>query len=438
VKQPRNQLHTLLLGGLCSAALFACQGEDDKSPGGDGDGDERSTVEITSWWKGPGEVEALAALLDVHKARNPGVDIYNSSATDGTSSELAIEERLEQGDPPDAFQENVHDIPAILGAFPGSLEPLDDLFETNGWDGVFLPEVLDALTFDGHIYAMPVGVHRENAVFINKAIFNDHDLEAPTTIAELMTVCETLAAEGVTCLATGGQGWIVRIMFLDIVMGTMGGHEFQQFFSGAGSADDPKFAEAVDHLQMIIDNYIDSSLWTTEGCTDRNEDPVERCLNSASGWQEASQALFDGDVGLFMHGDWVGGYVQQLGWKAGVDYSVVGAPGATDTFLFGVDTFALPSGAKNKEGALAFFETIGSLEGQAAFNNIKGSTPVRFDADDAALTPVGKAALEDLSNASIVMGAPTFTDMDLIIMDFANGAITKEEFITAFQEALYP
>src|SRR5690606_37289882 len=123
---------------------------------------------------------------------------------------------------------------------------------------------------------------------------------------------------------------------------------------------------------------------------------------------------------------------------AGVDYSVVGAPGATDTFLFGVDTFALPSDAKNKEGALAFFETIGSSEGQAAFNNIKGSTPVRLDADAALLTPVGQAALEDLSNASIVMGAPTFQDMDLIIMDFANGVLTKEEFIAAFQEALYP
>jgi len=377
-------------------------------------------------------------LLDVHKRRNPGVDIYNSSAESGTDAELTIEVRLEEGTPPDAFQENVHDIPAILAAFPDSLEPLDDLFEDSGWNDVFLPELLEAVTFDDHIYAMPVGVHRENAVFINKAVFGDHDLSAPTTIAELMSTCEALAAEGVTCLATGGQGWIIRIMFLDIVMGTMGGHEFQQFFSGNGSPDDAAFSDAVDHLRTILDNYIDESLWTTEGCQDRNEEAIEHCLNPSAGWQEASQALFDGDVAMFMHGDWVGGYVQQLGWKAGVDYSVVGAPGATDTFLFGVDTFALPSGAKNKEGALGFFETIGSLEGQAAFNNIKGSTPVRFDADEAALTPVGKAALEDLSNASIVMGAPTFQDMDLIVLDYANGVLSKEEFIALFQEALYP
>jgi glucose/mannose transport system substrate-binding protein len=429
---------------LCTSLATACGGGGDDAPAenGDGDGDGGAsgadTVEITSWWSGPGEAEALSALLEVHEERNEGVNIFNSNESDGSASELTIEQRLEAGDPPDAFQENIHDIPAILAEFPDSLEPLDDLFEENGWNAVFLPEVLDAITIDGNIYAMPVGVHRENAVFMNEAIFTEHDLAAPTSIEELMTVCEALAAEDVTCLATGGQGWIVRIMFLDIVMGTMGGAAFQEFFAGEGDPDDPLFAEAVDHLQTILDNYINQDLWVTSDCVDMNGDPIDRCLDPSFGWQEASQALFDGEAAMFMHGDWAGGYVQQLGWEAGVDYSVVGAPGASDTFLFGVDTFALPADAANKEGALAFFETIGSLEGQAAFNNIKGSTPVRLDADPESLTPVGKKALEDLNAASVVMGAPTFADMDLIIMDFANGVLTKEEFIAMFQEALYP
>lgn len=430
-----------LLTLIFSAALGgACGGSDDDVAPGDGDGDTSGadTVEMMSWWSGPGEAEALAALLEAHEERNPGVNIFNSNESDGTSSELTIEQRLEEGDPPDVFQENIHDIPAILAEFPDSLEPLDDLFEENGWNAVFLPEVLDAITIDGHIYAMPVGVHRENAVFINEDVFSAHDLEAPTSVSELMTVCEALAAEGVTCLATGGQGWIVRIMFLDIVMGTMGGAAFQEFFDGEGDPDDPLFAEAVDSLQMILDSYISPDLWITEDCVDFNGDAIDRCLDDNFGWQEASQALFDGDAAMFMHGDWVGGYVQQLGWEAGVDYTVIGAPGASDTFLFGVDTFALPADAANKEGALAFCETIGSLEGQAAFNNIKGSTPVRLDADPELLTPVGKQALEDLNAASVVMGAPTFADMDAMIMDFANGALTKEEFIAVFQDALYP
>lgn len=415
-------------------------GDGDSASGdgdGDGDGEEEETVEITSWWSAPGEAEALSALLDTHTDRNPGVNIFNSSANDGTESELSIETRLENGDPPDAFQENVHDIEILLNDFPGELASLDELFEKNGWNEAFLPEVLGAITVDGSIYAMPVGVHRENSLFMNEAIFAEHSASPPTSVPELLTLCETLSGEGVTCLATGGQGWIVRLMFFELVMGTMGGEGFRDFFDGKGDPADPKFAEAVAALRQIIDNYIDPGLWTTDGCQDSEENPIDNCLKGDSGWQEASQALFDSEAAMFMHGDWVGGYIQQLGWEAGVDYTVIGAPGASDTFMFGVDTFVLPTKAKNRDGALAFFETIGSVEGQAAFNNLKGSTPVRLDADTSLLTPVAKQALDDLSNAETVMGAPTFDKMDDKILDFANGVLTEEEFIAVFETALY-
>lgn len=418
------------------AAIAGCSSKEGEEVG-DGDADEKSTVEITSWWSGPGEAEALSALLDTHEKRYEGVNIFNSSENDGTASELTIEQRLEAGEPPDAFQENLSDIPAILDAFPGSLEPLDQLFEDKGWTDVFIPEILDAITIDGSIYAMPVGLHRENAVFINEAVFSENKLSPPSSVEELLSVCEKFAAEDITCLATGGQGWIVRIMFLDLVMGTMGGAEFEQFFLGKGDPDDAKFAEAIDHFRTVIDNYIDPQLWITKDCVDFNGDPLDKCLNPEAGWEMASQALYDGDAAMFMHGDWVGGFIQQLGWEAGIDYSVIGAPGAADTFLFGVDTFAIPAEGKNKAGALEFCETIGSLEGQAAFNNLKGSTPVRLDADTSLLTPVGKQALEDLSNATVVAPSFTFTDMDLMILDYANGAITKDELIAAFKAGLY-
>ncbi len=251
----RSSIGTFTLSVACLAAMSACSGGDE---GGDGDGDseEKSTVEITSWWSGPGEAEALSALLDTHEKRNPGVNIFNSNENDGSASELTIEQRLAAGDPPDAFQENVNDIPAILDEFPGSLEPLDKLFKDSGWMEVFLPEVLEAITTDGSIYAMPVGVHRENAVFINEAVFSENKLSPPDSVEELLSVCEEFASNDITCLATGGQGWIVRIMFLDLVMGTMGGTEFQKFFAGEGDPDDEKFAEAVDHFRTVLDNSL--------------------------------------------------------------------------------------------------------------------------------------------------------------------------------------
>src|SRR5690606_12062009 len=110
----KSAIGKITCSAACCAAIAGCS-SNDGADGGDGDGDasEKSTVEITSWWSGPGEAEALSALLDAHKKLNSGVHIYNSSENDGSTSELTIEQRLEAGDPPDAFQENVNDIPEI-------------------------------------------------------------------------------------------------------------------------------------------------------------------------------------------------------------------------------------------------------------------------------------------------------------------------------------
>lgn len=94
MKITTRKTYCLLALTLCAALAGACGGSDDDVSTGDGDGDNvggapgTDTVEMTSWWSGPGEAEALAALLEAHEDRNPGVDIFNSSESSGTSSEL--------------------------------------------------------------------------------------------------------------------------------------------------------------------------------------------------------------------------------------------------------------------------------------------------------------------------------------------------------------
>jgi len=95
-----------------------------------------------------------------------------------------------------------------------------------------LPDVINDVKVDGRIYAMPVNIHRENALFYNKQIFADHHLTPPTTLAEFLTVCATLKAAGITPVATAYQGWILRIMFNSLAMGSMGTDAFHGFILG--------------------------------------------------------------------------------------------------------------------------------------------------------------------------------------------------------------
>ena len=106
---------------------------------------------------------------------------------------------------------------------------------------------------------------------------------------------------------------------------------------------------------------------------------------------------------MYLHGDWVKGYFRQLGWSAETDFGAVGAPGASELFLYGVDAFALPAGALNAKGALHLLETVASVRGQVAFNQIKGSSPMRRDVPRGALDAQAQATLDDLDHAKIRM-----------------------------------
>jgi len=364
----------------CGSALVGCGSSGQTSGAGGGGGTQ--TVEIFSWWIAPGEAEALQALVDADRAQHPSDRIFNAAASSGDNARTLLADRLANNNPPDLFQQNAHDLPAFLAAHPGSLQALDDLFVAQGLDTAVLPDVITDVKVGGKIYAMPVNIHRENALFYNKQIFADHHLTPPTTVAELLTVCAELKQVGVTPIATSYQGWILRIMFNSLAMGSMGTEAFHRFMTG-GTRDDAALRAAIDLFGNVLDNYINAS----------------EAAGANFGWTEAAHTVSAGQAAMFFHGDWAKGYYVQLGSTPGVDFGVVGAPGASDLFWYGVDTFSLPVGAPHPEGAKNFLATVGSTAGQVAFNKLKGSSPIRPDVPRSQLDSEGQTTLDDLKNA---------------------------------------
>jgi glucose/mannose transport system substrate-binding protein len=214
-------------------------------------------------------------------------------------------------------------------------------------------------------------------------------------------VCEALKADGVTPIAPSYQGWILRIFFNSLAMGSMGAEAYHDFMSG-GTRDDAALNTAIDLFSDVLDNYI-------------NEDAGDADF----GWTNAAEAVFDGRAAMFLHGDWAKGYYVQLGWTPGIDFGVLGAPGASNLFWYGVDTFSLPVGAPNPAGANDFLATIGSLEGQVAFNRLKGSTPVRPDVPRAQLDSEGRVTLDEFQNAAYRMAVVNKDSWDTALLEFA-------------------
>ena len=346
----------------------------------------RPLIELFSWWTAPGEAEALQALVETHKSGHPTDRLFNAAAASGQQAKGILHDRLAGDEPPDLFQENVHDLRASVSEGKVRVEPLDSLFDRLALRRVVYPEVVDDVTVDGHVVAMPVNLHRENSLFFNKRIFEKLKIAPPRSLDELLAACKTIKAAGITPIATADQGWILRIMFNSIAMSAMGSDRYYAYFTGRDPGALPMVRDAIVVFKRVLDDYT-------------NEDAGEEGF----GWTNAARAVYDGDAAMFLHGDWAKGYFRQLGWTPGVDFGVTGAPGASDLFLYGVDVFAIPKGAQNAEGARDFLATIASGAGQVAFNEIKGSSPIRSDAETDKLDVLAQATLQDLRAARFRM-----------------------------------
>jgi glucose/mannose transport system substrate-binding protein len=370
---------------LAFSAIACGSGADD----GDEDnqtGTQNIKVEVFSWWTAPGETEALQSLIKLHQNTYPNSRIYNA-ATDpkvtsgGDEAKVVLQQRLEDGDPPDAFQTNAFELKrGYLAASPELLQPLDDLFDEEGLTGSMAPEPLRDVTIDGHVLAVPVNVHRENGLFYNMDVFNRYDLAPPTTVAEFLDVCETLKAEGVTPLAIStSQSWIINKVFVSFALATMGPDEFTKYFVDKEPATEEAFAPAIALLDQVLTDYID----------------VEGAAVDGYGWTQAADSLHRGEAGMFIHGDWAKGYLTQLGWTPGLDFGVVATPDSGGAFLYGMDVFAVPAGAPHPADALDWVRTIASPEGQVAFNEIKGSSPVRLNVPEKGLDTMARGVYAD-------------------------------------------
>src|SRR5258707_1258416 len=109
-------------------------------------------LEIFSWWAG-GEAPALEALLKLYKTENPGVEVINATVAGGSgvNAKAVLKTRMLGGQPPDSFQ--VHAGQELIGTWvvADRMEPLDDLFKSEGWDKSFPEGLIALLSSGGHI-----------------------------------------------------------------------------------------------------------------------------------------------------------------------------------------------------------------------------------------------------------------------------------------------
>jgi glucose/mannose transport system substrate-binding protein len=406
LSEPLRSL-TLLLSLLGCSALGGCASHalspHDGGTAGTGDAADPPALELFTWWVAPGEVEALSALEGVYEATYPmaRVDQFNDANSANWESMLAMGI---DGPRWDVTQISAAGIPVFLQDHPDTLSPVDDIYAEPSLKAAVIPDILAAATDGGHAMGVVTGVHRNNAFIFNMQVLQQNQLAPPTTIDEFLDVCAKLKAAGVTPVATTIDPWILRFLYLDLLSGVVGADNFGAFVRHQLPVDTPEMQQGIQNavavLVKVLTEYVDLT--------------AARAPNFD--WTKAADSLHDGKTAMFFLGDWLKGYLVHLGWDPGVDFGVSGPPGASDVFVYGADTFALPRLAPHPDLAHDFLQVVASKTAQVAFNRQKGSTPMRTDVRELLDGP-GQRNLDDLVNAKVRL--PGF---DNAMMDAAMAA----------------
>jgi glucose/mannose transport system substrate-binding protein len=364
-------------------------------------------LEIFDYWNGAGEVDAFNALVDVYHRQNPGVKfVYapSSGSSAGADSFAVLESRLARGQPPDSWQLHAGK-ETLTYVIPGQLEPLTQFFHDQGLDKVMPPLLLDQLKINGEIYTVPLNIHRSNVLWYNPKLFQENNLKVPTTLADFFTVAQALKAKGITPLAVGDAGGFeVAALFESVLLATYGPEDYPKLFQGHGTLwTDPRTEAAIDTLKKMLDN----------ANTDR----------SGTGWADQAQKVLDGKAAMTIMGGWVEGYYRIKGAKPNVDYGWAASPGTDGTFMWLSDSFGLARGAPHRAEAIAWLKTVGSKEGQDAFNPKKGSISARTDADTSLYDEYLQWSLDQFHS-------------DKLVPSVVHGAAAPDAFKFAFMDAL--
>jgi len=380
-------------------------------------------AEVIHWWTSGGEAAAIKEFATMYtKAGGTWIDTPIAGGG-GAQARTVMANRTMGGDAPTAAQYNYgKQYEEIIKE--GLLNNLDDIAAKGNWDKLLPEKIKNAVKVGGHYYAVPVNLHNENWVWYNKAVLAKAGVKEPTNLDEMIAAMDKIkAAGGVVPLALGGQGWQEGITFRGVLLATGGQDLYLKTFKDK-DASTPGFRKAVDTFKKLK-GYVDA------GSPGRD-------------WNLATGMVIEGKAAFQMMGDWAKGEFVNAGKTAGKEYGCFMAGGPKMPYAIGGDVFVFPK-QKAADAAAAqhkLAELMISPEGQVAFNNKKGSIPIRTDVDTSKMDVCAQMGVQAVKEGRLLQGTNELLSPDAVgafedaISKFWNSNQSTDDAIKAMATAL--
>ena len=388
MKKRWMKLMSLSLAAVMSVSLAACG-----SGGGESEGGSDSDKTITYW--NIGTEGADKAALEY------AVNAFNENTDSGYQVEMVAiqndnyKERLvvamSSGECPDMYT-SWSGGPMNEYIDSGFAQPVDDLYEEYGLNDIFMEAATAQASYNGHIYAVPTYNVSLAGIFYNTEIFDEYNLEVPTTLSELEAVCDTLVENGITPFAlANGPKWTGSMYYQCLVARYAGLEPFRAAVDGSGSFEDECFRWAGEKIQEWVQKG-----YFPEGVNSLDEDAGQ-----------AKQLIYQESAAMMLTGSWYTGtfstdspeFYEKMDW-----FSFPAVDGSDADTSIQIGTIGDQFVSFNCEGEKldAAFECASYYASDEAQQVMveNGKIPPTKDAESLVTDPISKKVLEAANNAS--------------------------------------
>ena len=382
-------------------------------------------AEVIHWWTSGGESAAMREFANAFKAAG-GTWVDNAVAGAEPARAAAVN-RIVGGNPSTAAQFNIskqfHDL-----IDEGLLNNMDAVAQKEGWDKLFPAPIINSVKVKGHYYAVPVNIHMPGWFWYSKSAFDKAGIKAePQNVDELFAALDKLKAAGVVPLALGGQPWQEKITF-DTLLANVGGKDlFMKVYRDGDikAINSAEFKRVLTTFKRLRD-YVDA------GSAGRN-------------WNDATSMVIAGKAGVQIMGDWAKGEFNAANQTAGKEFGCFPGLGAKSPYIISGDVFVFPK--TSDANAVKAQQTLAALmtspQTQVAFNNKKGSIPIRTDVDASKMDVCAQAGIRimkdpsrHLPNAEMLVTPDVNGALQDVITKYWNNTQSVDDVVKAFASAV--
>ena len=344
-------------------------------------------LEVFPFWTGK-DARRFDRLANTFKVKHPTVQFVNLAAGvgPGVDEQFVLNTLLEAGDPPDSW--NGFAGQSLIGQYAAGrqIQPLNDLYEAQGWFDVLPKGLIPLISQDGNIYSVPIDIHRTNLLWYNPAVLEANGVSVPATMNDWFLAMDAIQAAGITPLAIGDRE--PHMVLLEVILlSSLGLEKYTGLWKGSVNWGSEDVKTALDNYQKAL-TYARDDLEVTS-------------------WQDATERVSTGSAAFIVMGDRVHGYFRERGKALGSDYNWVVFPGTEGIFQFYADSFVLAENTLNEKNAMDWLAFLGSTEAQEAFNVTADSICPRTDCNPLLFDEYAKASMSQWSTDTLT-GSMTY------------------------------